>query len=416
MNNSDQSPAEPRRKRLRTSQRHEKENQHPPRRTRLVSRAPSPAPTGQGGLERFKELLEAAMDGRGASEEFLSLSLAMYKNWKRKLPPFAHIIQATYLALRLYLVLNSWVYLGSGAVYDDFCFACKKSDDIHPCITCRRQYHESCRPKSSVIIDHGPAKGWYCDICVVRNWHVEPPTLTPPASPPPETSQAAEDVESGRRDAHPPTPLRQPDAVQSSRGSQGPSPNLGLVHSTPTSRPTASQNTSQASETVIARPAATPTHTRMGNVPVPPARSTDIDTYTSYRPVATRRSRYTTLPTEVDSALRVLYSELETAAELRQQIGGLEGQVNQLRQDLSLRDRELQMTQKALQSARASQSELAQLRLEASQRQGSVEEAATLRAEKHQLEEELKSTRTQMDEMSKTLQQWKQKLSALLAD
>jgi DNA gyrase/topoisomerase IV subunit A len=74
------------------------------------------------------------------------------------------------------------------------------------------------------------------------------------------------------------------------------------------------------------------------------------------------------------------------------------------------------MTQKALQSARASQSELAQLRLEASQRQGSVEEAATLRAEKQQLEEELKSTRTQMDEMSKTLQQWKQKLSSLLAD
>uniref|UniRef100_A0A8H7N1V8 PHD-type domain-containing protein n=1 Tax=Bionectria ochroleuca TaxID=29856 RepID=A0A8H7N1V8_BIOOC len=383
MNDSDQSPAGPRRKRLRTSQRHEKENQLPPRRTRLVSHAP----TSHEGLERFKELLEAAMDGRGASEEFLSLSSAMYKNWKR-----------------------------SGAVYDEFCFACKKSDDIHPCITCRRQYHESCRPKSSVTVDHGPAKGWYCDICVVRNWHNEPPTLTPPASPPLETSRVVEEFESGRRDVHPPNPLPPSEAVQSSRGPQVLSPSLSLVHSTPTSHPTASQNTSQASETVIARPAATPTHTGPGNVPVRQARSTDIDTYTSYRPVATRRSRYTTLPTEVDSALRVLYSELETAAELRQQIGGLEGQVNQLRQDLSLRDRELQMTQKALQSARASQSELAQLRLEASQRQGSVEEAATLRAEKQQLEEELKSTRTQMDEMSKTLQQWKQKLSSLLAD
>uniref|UniRef100_A0A0B7KGW8 Uncharacterized protein n=1 Tax=Bionectria ochroleuca TaxID=29856 RepID=A0A0B7KGW8_BIOOC len=94
MNDSDQSPAGPRRKRLRTSQRHEKENQQPPRRTRLVSHAP----TSHEGLERFKELLEAAMDGRGASEEFLSLSSAMYKNWKR-----------------------------SGAVYDEFCFACQKA-------------------------------------------------------------------------------------------------------------------------------------------------------------------------------------------------------------------------------------------------------------------------------------------------
>ncbi|CAH0054555.1 unnamed protein product [Clonostachys solani] len=387
MNDNDESPAGPRRKRLRSSQRHEKDDQHPPRRTRLVSHAPAPAPTSQEGLQRFKELLEAAMDGRGVSEEFLSQSLAMYKTWKR-----------------------------SGAPYDEFCFACKKSDDIHPCLTCRRQYHESCRPKGSITVLGGLAQGWYCDICVVRNWHMKPPTLTPPASPPPETSRAAEEVESGRRDVHPTNPPPQSETMQSSHGLQDPSPNLRLIQSTPTSYPTASQNTSQASETAIAHPATTPSHTGPGNVPVPQTRSTDIHAYTTYRPAVTRRSRYTTLPTEVDSALRVLYSELETAAELRQQIGGLEGQVIQLRQDLSLRDRELQMTQKALQSARASQSELAQLRQEASQRQGSMEEATTLRAEKQQLEEELKSTRTQMDEMSKTLQQWKQKLSALIAD
>lgn len=68
-----------------------------------------------------------------------------------------------------------------------------------------------------------------------------------------------------------------------------------------------------------------------------------------------------------------------------------------------------QRAQKALMTDR-------QLRSEAAEGRKALEEAATLRAEKLQLEVELQSTREQLGQMTQTLQEWKQKLSTLIGD
>lgn len=122
------------------------------------------------------------------------------------------------------------------------------------------------------------------------------------------------------------------------------------------------------------------------------------------RAPTTRKSRYATLSTDIDSALRVLYCELETTAQLRDQVSNLEGQVSHLRQELGVREKELLLAKQSLYLARSSESELARLRAEALARQSAVDEVVSLRAEKLDLEEKLKSSEAQLKDIRQILQ------------
>jgi chromosome segregation ATPase len=112
----------------------------------------------------------------------------------------------------------------------------------------------------------------------------------------------------------------------------------------------------------------------------------------------------------------VLYGEVETATELRQRVSEQEAEMSQLRQELNLQRSELALAQKAADVACASQSEIARLRSEASERQAALNEAAKLREVKRELEVKLEDTRAQMGDLKQMLQEWKQKLSTLIGD
>ncbi|KAI5460148.1 hypothetical protein BGZ63DRAFT_389595 [Mariannaea sp. PMI_226] len=286
------------------------------------------------------------------------------------------------------------LWMRAGAPHDDFCFGCKQPGDLDFCVTCRRSYHKACKLERAT--DASPeggaiqgATGWFCEICVDRNWHINPPPLTPPASP--ELLPLAVPAIQTLPQARMTNSIREYSQNQICAGNHGVSPVPLLLTTsggpgTTTTTATATKRQSEATNT------------------------------TSRRGTTTRKSRYTTLSTEVDSALRTLYCELEASAEARHQVTDLEAQVSHLRRELDLRGSELLLARKAAEMARSSQHEIAQLRLEAAQRQRAADEATALREEKKKLLAELQDNRARLSDMTQTLQEWKQKLSVLIGE
>ncbi|KAJ3528579.1 hypothetical protein NM208_g10138 [Fusarium decemcellulare] len=239
---------------------------------------------------------------------------------------------------------------------------------------------------------------------------MEPPSLTPPASPvlPPleQASGGPETPSIGlaeRQSMAPPT-------ANMFRSSQG---NITLEGTpqelqSPINRAfgppvSAGPRTGDGDQTIMAMPSASSEAERPNRARQP-------------RAAPKRKSRFSTLPADIDSALRVLYGELETATELRQQVTRLETETVQLRQELDLRKKELALAQKAAEMARSSQAEITRLRSEVSERQAAVDEIVILRAEKQELEVELQNSRDQVNKMTQTLQDWRRSLTGLIGD
>ncbi|KPM43797.1 hypothetical protein AK830_g2745 [Neonectria ditissima] len=151
--------------------------------------------------------------------------------------------------------------------------------------------------------------------------------------------------------------------------------------------------------------------------PTPPPLPADMpDSVHQPTSVRARKSRFTTLPTNVDSAIRILYSELETTSMLREKVSDLESQLSHQRKELSLRQKELEFARKIAEKAQVSDDEIARLRAEASGKQAAVKEAETLRVEKRGLEMELDHSRKELGSVSKTLQDLRRKLSVLIGE
>ncbi|KXH27552.1 hypothetical protein CSIM01_13158 [Colletotrichum simmondsii] len=184
---------------------------------------------------------------------------------------------------------------------------------------------------------------------------------------------------------------------------------------------TAKPSHSAAREETAAAPSSSTTRTGITPVPPPitsattsrndPPRTSSSTT----RAPAARKSRYTTLPTDVDAALRLLYAELETAHELRHKVGDVEGQVAQMQRELHLRNSELAVARRAADVGRVSASEVEQLRAQAAVGERAVAEADGLRAENRTLRAELEASRERLVESERALEEWKRKLSALMS-
>lgn len=136
----------------------------------------------------------------------------------------------------------------------------------------------------------------------------------------------------------------------------------------------------------------------------------------STAPSAPRKSRFNTLPEEVDSALWVVYRELESVPLLRQNISDFQFQISSLRQELSIRQNELALTKRVVEKGRAAEIELQKYREKAANRQANTEDTEALKAKNRELESELKNTRNELEIATKALQGWKQKLSNLIDD
>ncbi|ODM18441.1 hypothetical protein SI65_06312 [Aspergillus cristatus] len=270
-------------------------------------------------------------------------------------PPVPPVTSSTSADLTRY---KTW--RGAGSPHDSICFECYQPVDLVPCDTCKRSYHDSCKPKDSFLREDD-ARLWYCPVCVDRGWHLAPPTITPPASP--------------RMGA------------------------LNPAATNPASRAPIRANSEAVHHEDAANRAQRTTTPRE-----------------SIAPSAPRKSRFNTLPEEVDSALWVVYRELESVPLLRQNISDLQFQISSLRQELSIRQNELALTKRVVAKGRAAELELQKYREEAANRQASTEETEALKAENRELELELKNTRNELKNSTKALQGWKQKLSNLIDD
>lgn len=129
-----------------------------------------------------------------------------------------------------------------------------------------------------------------------------------------------------------------------------------------------------------------------------------------------RKSRFATLSNEVDSALWVLYRELESTTSLRQQIAELEAQIVKLRQEVSIRDNQLILSQRATKTGQIPQAELDRLRVQAAKADIATREAETLRTRNEVLEKELKAAKAETETMTGTLNEWKGKLINLIGN
>lgn len=291
----------------------------------------------------------------------------------------------------------------AGGVHDAACFICRQSGALEHCFTCRRSYHEACKPSQGLTSQPENTPHWFCDVCVGRKWHIELPPLTPPASP--ELQPLGGDDDSERSVSIRQTPINEANQPRSPLGQAQGVTNARVL--TDLSQTTQIDNRNHSAPPVNAR--AVPTHfnnshSSSRSSPIPADTSDKSQQNANARASTTRRSRYATLSTDIDSALRLLYCELETTAQLRDQVSNLEGQVSHLRQELGAREKELLLAKQSLYLARSSESELARLRAEVLDKQSAFDEAVSLRAEKLDLEEKLKSSEAQLKEIRQILQ------------
>ncbi|KAH9237192.1 hypothetical protein K456DRAFT_1737082 [Colletotrichum gloeosporioides 23] len=256
----------------------------------------------------------------------------------------------------------------SGGQHDAFCFVCQEPDNLVPCDTCRRSYHDAHKPPKSSQALHGDDSLWYCPVCVDRGWHSNPPIITPPSSPQRiEVPQVAEGVS---------------EATQHST-SVDPSPALPEPPVMPTRLVSAEQPETRAA--------------RSRNPPV-------------------RKSRFTTLPAEVDSALAVVYRELESVPILQTKVSELEAETKRLQQVISMQRNEMAMMQTAVNQTGSLQAEVQKLRAEAAEREAERSEKGELERKNWELEAELRRAKEELEERNRTLQEWKRKLSSLIGE
>ncbi|KAI8719747.1 hypothetical protein NCS52_00756300 [Fusarium sp. LHS14.1] len=131
------------------------------------------------------------------------------------------------------------------------------------------------------------------------------------------------------------------------------------------------------------------------------------------RASSARKSRFNTLPTEVDSALWVVYRELENGTMLQTKVTNLERDVTRLNQIVQMHMNETLAAGGVISKLRA---ELKAVRREAADRQADFGEKQRLEARNKELELEVAGTRKQLEAANKTLLEWKQQLTALIGD
>ncbi|KAK1675695.1 hypothetical protein BDP55DRAFT_768359 [Colletotrichum godetiae] len=312
----------------------------------------------------------------------------------------------------------------AGAQHDEFCFICRQTNGLTYCVTCKRSYHESCRPQEST---HSVVKGnscFFCEVCVHRNWHKDPPFLMPEMRPLAASSSSPTHAETvnalgstpstkgkARQDVPDSHQLRQDQEASGTEASRA-TPSTAARKTR-----TIKASHSAAREATIAGPSSS--NTRIESITLPAAAPSRDEprsgSSTVGRAPAARKSRYITLPTDVDAALRLLYAELETAHELRHKVGDVEGQVAQMQRELHLRNSELAVARRAADVSRVSATEMEQLRERVSLGETAIAEAVELRSENRMLRAELETSREKLTESNRALEEWKRKLSALMS-
>lgn len=313
-----------------------------------------------------------------------------------------------------------------------------------PCFTCRRSFHHECIPPGAVYDER---RHWFCAVCVRRNWHREPPTLTPPASPPSSNTTIArlsteDNGSSGNQEQRNRTHVSEPQFNTTATGNPQALSILAEIsrsmsrgqteHGCPLtqSRQPSDLSTSYPPTTSVttSRTSAQPTSALMSphhnepNMLAPSVSAPSSSPHShglSMLDSHARKSRFATLSSEVDSALWVLYRELESVTSFRQRISELEAEIVKLRQDVSIRDNQIILSRRSLPPSNSlpggvSQAEIDRLRVQAAKADEAMREVELVRANNDALKKELEDARAESAAKDKTLNEWKNRLASLI--
>ncbi|RDH35855.1 hypothetical protein BDQ94DRAFT_158039 [Aspergillus welwitschiae] len=288
----------------------------------------------------------------------------------------------------------------NGSAHEDYCRICQADGGrLGSCSTCRLAFHADCIPAGWL---RDSRDSLFCPICVRRGWHTAPPPLTPPGSPPPVEQEDSASA------AIPATSVLDPGTNPSSNT---------LSHIGTSGRPSGVSSVQQARtgdrQDISAGDSTTPKplYNLLGN----DDEATD-DIGTPQRPRRQSKSRYANLPTEVDTALSVLYRELESNESLRREVEELHSENTKYNQTIRIRDLSIIALRRELDYRRSSEQEMEILRATATQLENAKKEIQELRARNEALNAELQTSRHETTEAQALVQDWKAKLSQLIGN
>ncbi|KAL4967688.1 uncharacterized protein BDV14DRAFT_197698 [Aspergillus stella-maris] len=281
----------------------------------------------------------------------------------------------------------------AGSPHDTICFECSKPDELYPCKTCRRSYHWRCMsPDTKANYTYGSP--WFCAVCLARGWREKRPVISPPVLP----WLNASSYPAGSTPDPPEVPVRAgaEETSTAARASNAPGPPPVITRST----------TQQPQSQDSLRPIVVGTRGRHSSNARTPA------------PSGPRKSRFNTLSEEVDSALWVVYRELEGVPLLKQQITDLQSEVLRLRQELNITRNELALSKRAVErsNANVSEAELHRLRADAADKEKAVEEAERLGTINAELTLDNGDLREELDKSNASLREWRARLASMLGE
>lgn len=127
-----------------------------------------------------------------------------------------------------------------------------------------------------------------------------------------------------------------------------------------------------------------------------------------------RKSRYSNFLPEVDSAISIIYRELESTADLRSQLVDTQTELRTLSQELRIRDNQLLLANKMSASKQALEAEVAKLKAELASKSTSSGEVDYLKEGYARLEAEIRDLRGQLQQKNKEKDEWRDKLRQLI--
>ncbi|KAF2094074.1 hypothetical protein NA57DRAFT_60720 [Rhizodiscina lignyota] len=318
-----------------------------------------------------------------------------------------------------------------GSLHEASCFKCGRPEAPKKCYTCRRVYHEKCLSRH--IPQHTFDNKFYCGTCLDRQWHVNPPPLTPPASPPPE---AATEVQRGQTMS---VTEEIRDSTPSSHFLSAQRPSSALKGGTVSSDAQRTNHRFIISDLRDWDPAAHNTHgierTQSSNgshalSSLPQYLDTSREE-PNFQPGSSnnnsksqgQRSRFSTLAPEVDNAISVILRELEYSAASQRRSAELDALVVKLQQEAEIRKNDMLLAQRATVADRErnadSSAETERLKSQIEAMGQELREKDRLlydsRMELERLQGEVEKWKADTDSKEKELTEWKDRLKSLLS-
>lgn len=264
-------------------------------------------------------------------------------------------------------------------VHDDFCYACGSTMELIGCQTCATSYHTQCMVPAIDPNEIPPF--WYCQHCVDRELNI-----AQPASP----SAALMDPLTEVGQLYP-----SPTSIENSR-----SQSIAGLENTTTQIVSSTQQEPQVSarEARISRKENLKTIDviQASSMSLPKSKAAGKKAKSSYSPPR-KRSKYSNLSSEVDKALVVIQKELEKAAQVGKSEDVLQDRIQDLEQQLKLKDGQICLIQRELELARES---------------GTV--SGELRRQLEEVKKRNASLVGDVESKDKELRDWREKLKGLL--